>query len=113
MMIEDGLEAQLSEAQAMFEDESRQKLSLQSRFKALGKEKESIIKQLEEGHAHNKGHTRDEGHAHSDLEEQPKDWHHPEFDFYDYASEENSENVGQATSTEDPQENMVKKFVKI
>ena len=28
----DGLEAQLSEAQAMFEDETRQKLSLQSRY---------------------------------------------------------------------------------
>merc|ERR1712048_265604 len=44
----DGLETQLSEVQAMCEDETRQKLQLQSRFKALEKEREAMAEQLEE-----------------------------------------------------------------
>ena len=42
------MESQLNEAQTLFEEETRQKLSLNSKLKALEKEKEVMAEQLEE-----------------------------------------------------------------
>ena len=44
----EALESQLNEAQTLFEEETRQKLSLNSKLKALEKEKEVMAEQLEE-----------------------------------------------------------------
>ena len=45
---QEGLTSQLAEATGLFEDETRQKLQLQSKLKALEKEKEVMAEQLEE-----------------------------------------------------------------
>ena len=42
------MESQLNEAQTLFEEETRQKLSLNSKLKALEKEKEAMAEQLDE-----------------------------------------------------------------
>ena len=45
---QEGLTSQLAEATTLFEDETRQKLQLQSKLKAMEKEKEVMAEQLEE-----------------------------------------------------------------